>query len=466
MPAAWSNAEFHAARELVANRSQVLMSLPTPSHSLEQLDRQDQQGRKHGLNQPKISLFGHFGAANFGNESTFQAMLWNLRSLMPDAEITCVCTAPETVAVDYNVATVPISGVFVKAWTIRNPLSTLARKLFVGIPSELYRWFKGIMVLRRMEVLIIPGTGLLNDAFSLAGWGPYSTFKWSVIAKLCRCRLFFVSIGGGPLQSTAGRFLAKFALSLADFRSYRDRSTLQYLKQIGFRSGEDQVFPDLAFSLPPALLPDAHASKKGCRPVVGLGLMVCGGMYGADRPTSAEYSAYLETLVGFVKWVLGRENDVRLLIGDLADVPVIQEFKSLLRARSVTYEEERIIAEPITSAGELLSQLASTDLVVGTRFHNVLLALLLNKPSIAISFHHKCSSLMSEMGLSEYCQDIKQFNSDKLIEQFCNLEKNAAALKQTISEKVSDHRKALDEQYGLIFESLLPPKHHRSNCSL
>ena len=101
-----------------------------------------------------------------------------------------------------------------------------------------------------------------------------------------------------------------------------------------------------------------------------------------------------------------------------------------------------------------MSQLAATDFVVGTRFHNVLLALLLNKPSIAISFHHKCSSLMSQMGLSEYCQDIKRLNADSLIEQFCDLERNAESLRPFIKGKADEFRRALDEQYNCIFRGM------------
>jgi len=174
-----------------------------------------------------------------------------------------------------------------------------------------------------------------------------------------------------------------------------------------------------------------------------------------EKPTSADYGAYLETLVEFVKWLLAREYDIRLLIGDFVDRSATREFRSLLRERSVTYDQERIIDEPIESVEDLLSQLAATDIVVGTRFHNVLLSLLLNKPSIAISFHHKCSSLMSQMGLSEYCQDIKQLDADKLIEQFCQLEKNTSSLKHAIGERVADCCGALEEQYRLIFTDLL-----------
>jgi|SRR6516225_3197928 len=43
-------------------------------------------------------------------------------------------------------------------------------------------------------------------------------------------------------------------------------------------------------------------------------------------------------------------------------------------------------------------------------------ALELHKPVIAISFHHKCTSLMSDMGLAEYCHDINHMNAGRLIQ--------------------------------------------------
>lgn len=329
----------------------------------------------------------------------------------------------------------------------------MARKLTVGIPSELYRWLRGFQTLRSTDALIIPGTGLLTDAYTIFDWGPYDMFRWSVTAKLCRCKLFFVSVGAGPVYSSIGRFFVKAALSLADFRSYRDESTQAYLEGIGFRAENDKVYPDLVFSLPGTLIPNGRESKRR-RLVVGLGLMEYAGRYGVDRPSNAIHTAYLETLVEFVKWLLTREYNVRLLIGDFADRSVTREFRSMLKERLATQDEKRIIDEPVESVEDLLAQLAATDLVVATRFHNVLLSLLLNKPVLAISFHHKCSSLMSQMGMSDYCQDINRLKAGGLIEQFCQLEENAEGLKQMIRQKVADYREALDEQYNLIFKDL------------
>jgi polysaccharide pyruvyl transferase WcaK-like protein len=154
-----------------------------------------------------------------------------------------------------------------------------------------------------------------------------------------------------------------------------------------------------------------------------------------------------------VRWLLAHEYDVRLLSGDLVDMPARQEFRDLLRKRLSVQDEGRIIDEPVVSVENLLSQIAATDIVVATRFHNVLLALLCNKPVIAISFHHKCESLMSAMGLSGYCLDINDLKADRLIEKFCDLEVNTSKLKPLIRERVGEFRKALDEQYKFIFNN-------------
>jgi polysaccharide pyruvyl transferase WcaK-like protein len=297
---------------------------------------------------------------------------------------------------------------------------------------------------------MIPGTGLLTDAYGLLGWGPYNLFKWSLIAKICGCKLLFVSVGAGPIYGALGRCFVRSALSLADFRSYRDTSTKQYLKGIGFRADNDRVYPDLVFSLPEAAIPNQD-NKKSRRLVVGLGLMEYAGTYSVSRPSNNIYLAYLQNLVTVVKWLLAHEYDVRLLSGDFGDMHTRREFRDFLGERISVRNECHIIDEPVLSVENLMSQIAATDIVVATRFHNVILALLCNKPVISISFHHKCESLMNAMGLSRYCLDINDLNADRLIEKFCDVKANSSTLKRLIRDKVGEFRNELDEQYKLIF---------------
>jgi polysaccharide pyruvyl transferase WcaK-like protein len=409
---------------------------------------------KYSENRKKVTFFGHFGQINFGNESTLQAILYHLRCHCPDTEVLCICTNPEAVAAIYNVNAVAIEDFsFKPEWLRGNAFARLLRKVFIGVPSELYRWFQAFQMLKGTDVFIVPGTGLLTDAFGQISWGPYAIFKWSLTARLRRCKLLFVSVGAGPLYSVLGRCFIKWALSLAHFRSYRDRETLKYLTEIGLQMQGDRVFPDLAFSLP--VVVRMHGDMKHrSRRIVGLGLMEYAGKLSTREPNEKTSTDYLENLSIFVKWLLSHDYDVRLLIGDVCDRSVTQAFKTVLKKRS-WWDEQRILEEPVCSVEQLMSQIAATDLVVATRFHNVLFALLLNKPTISISFHQKCTSLMSQMGLSEYCQDIHHLNAQRLIHRFCSLEDNAESLRVSIRHKTEEARSSLDEQYARIFGQLV-----------
>jgi polysaccharide pyruvyl transferase WcaK-like protein len=404
-----------------------------------------------------IALFGHFDATNLGNECTLEAALYHLRRCQPDAEVTCVSTGSEAIAPRHQIEAIPISERLFKPWGSRSRLSRFVRHVVIGVPSELCRWITGFARLRHTDVVIVAGTGLLTDAYGLASWGPYNLFKWSLIAKICRCKLFFVSVGAGPIDSAVGRWLVKSALSLADFRSYRDESTLQCLKGIGFPAEGDRVYPDLAFSLPTTAGSRAPAEGRG-RSVVGIGLMAYSGQYkgtsgeeenGIPEGSNASHLAYLESLVDLAWYLLARGNDVRLLIGDHADEGARQEFTRLLRKRPTC--TGHIIDEPIVSVDDLLSQIAATDIVIATRFHNVILALLCEKPVISIVFHHKCASLMRAMGLSNYCLNIDGLKTDQLMEKLSDAELNADRIRTLIRAKVEEFSKALDEQYSLIF---------------
>lgn len=403
----------------------------------------------------RISFLGHFGKGNHGNEGTFESMLFHIRRLIPEAENLCICTGPETVATDYGIAATQMTGLVGRPSALQNPVAKSLRKLFIGIPREMRRWFDAVATLRGNDVLIVPGTGLLTDAYCLLHWGPYTLFRWSLAAKLCRCKLLFISVGVGPVYSRAGKFLVKSALSLADYRSYRDEPSKEWARRVGVRVDADAVVPDLVFSYPEQFARGKEgAIHHGGRRTVGLGLMQDPGRYTVEGPTNEMYRAYLENMAALARWLLDNNWDIRLLVGDVVDIPVIQSFQGLLK-NSGTYEESRVAYEPPHSVRDLMQQLAATDIVVATRFHNVLMALLMNKPAIAISFHHKCSSLMSQMGMSDYCEDIRHLDSAELIAKFCRLENSADLVKLALRQGVEERRNALNEQYRLIRDVVL-----------
>jgi polysaccharide pyruvyl transferase WcaK-like protein len=401
----------------------------------------------------RIAFFGHFDSTNFGNEATLQAVLYNLRRLQPAAEFICISSGPKATIATHQIQAIPITEVFLPSWEPRRKLTGILRKLLVGLPSEPYRWMKNLAQLKRVDAVIVPGTGLLNDADGFSSRGPYNIFKWFLMARLCGCKLIFLSVGGGPLYGALSRRFVRGALSFADYRSYRDHSTMSYLGSIGFPSHHDLIYPDLVFSLPAsAIRPSDSTSKR--RIVVGLGIMVYAGRYSIATASDAVYLEYLKHLTIFVKWLFDHDYDIRLLSGDLMDSRARQDFKDFLRQQLPQLDFKRVVDEPVNSVEEALSQIAKTDFVVATRFHSVLFAILCNKPVVSISFHHKCESLMLAMGLDDYCLNINKLNASELIEVFCNLERNSDILKEMIRVKAEEFREALDDQYQRILNIL------------
>jgi polysaccharide pyruvyl transferase WcaK-like protein len=402
--------------------------------------------------QGKTWFFGNFGTGNFGNEVTLQTMLHHLRARFPEAKVACICTEPNVLSAKQQIHAVPISRTIVKPWQLRSRFGKWLRRIFVGVPCELYRWWEAFRTLKTSDRLIVLGTGLLTDAYGNSGWGPYGVLKWSVAAKLRGCKILFVSVGAGPIGSVLGKYCAKAALTLAEFRTYRDEASMDHLKSIGLKTNGDCVYPDLAFSLPEISVPRCD-NRCLDRPAVGLGVMTDVGMYGAGKPSTEKYQHYVDSLMACGSWLVEHGYGIRLLIGDVHDTSLSQQFGSRLKASCGPSNQAHIVDELAGSVEELIPQIIATEIVIATRFHNVLLALVLKKPVIAISFHHKSTSLMHDMGLAEYCHDINNLDASKLIEQFQAMEKNLETLKAAIGLKVAQSRGALDKQYELVFKA-------------
>ncbi|MGE5048749.1 MAG: polysaccharide pyruvyl transferase family protein [Deltaproteobacteria bacterium] len=409
----------------------------------------------------RIAFFGNFGTQNLGNEYTLKAILAHARRRLPDAELLCICTGPQDVAARHGVTAIPMSYRYSGSFRAaaermsQGRVVRALRRLFVRVPRELAEVVRAFRCLRGVRMLVMTGTGMLSDV----GIGPFDLhweiLKWSAVAKLRGARVTFASVGMGPIASAASRRIVRWALSLADYRSFRDAWSRSYLESLGFDASRDRVYPDLALSLPPLDTPRSGlrpAPSTGARRVVGVGLMDYYGTHVSSRVGEDAYRAYVAKMTRFVSWLLERGYDVRLLIGDLCYDTRSKDdvLRGLSRCGAPTAGGRVVIAR-IGSVEELVQELAGTDLVVAMRFHTALLALMLERPVIALSYHQKCVSLMDSVGLPQYAHDIDRGETEQLVEQFTDLETNSDRFAPSIAGKLAECRRALDEQYAALF---------------
>src|SRR5262249_9784608 len=309
------------------------------------------------------------------------------------------------------------------------------------VAFEIAQWGSGYRYLRGVDTLVVPGTGILCDYSTGPLAWPYAIFKWVTLAKLRGCRVACVSLGAGPISYRLTEWFLRWSLFLADYRSYRDNYSKQFLRKRGFGVSDDPVYPDLVFSLPAEILPKAPVPNAR-KLVVGLGVKDHFGLLGrydsASDGKNARFSASLGT---FLLWLLQHGYRVRLLVGDdVYDQAPKERLLRLVRDRGVTPADGQLISEPIGSLEDLLPQIGATDIVISPRYHNVLIGLMMGKPGLSLSYNEKFRALMASVGLGEYCQDIDALDVDLLIGQFLELEKIADSLGPQLRERAEDFR--------------------------
>ena len=94
--------------------------------------------------------------------------------------------------------------------------------------------------------------------------------------------------------------------------------------------------------------------------------------------------------------------------------------------------------------------------VVAIRYHNLVAALRLSKPTISISYSPKHDVLMSEFGLSGFSQPVNELDVDRLIEQFIELGRRSQELRQTMKERNAANEQLLDTQFAELSAVVFP----------
>jgi polysaccharide pyruvyl transferase WcaK-like protein len=261
-------------------------------------------------------------------------------------------------------------------------------------------------------------------------------------------RLIFLSVGVGPIVNRVSRFLMLKALKKADYRSYRETVAFDYLKSVGYDTSGDLLYPDLVFSLPKDTLP-APKAAAGKPFVVGLGLINYYG-WGYDSVRGERiYQEYTSKIKCFVDWLLDQGHTIRIISGDDVDQRPVYEIMEYV-AKNKPSHQQNLIVEKISDVGELFRQIAQTDIVVASRFHNVLCSLMLERPVISLGYHAKNDALMAEMGLESYCQHIESFTFEKLVGQFERYTAEMESAVQRLHHKNEQYRELLDEQYRAV----------------
>jgi polysaccharide pyruvyl transferase WcaK-like protein len=115
----------------------------------------------------------------------------------------------------------------------------------------------------------------------------------------------------------------------------------------------------------------------------------------------------------------------------------------------------QVTTEPVVTFDDLMRSMAPAGAVAATRYHNLISALLLGKPTISLGYAAKHQALMAETGLAEFCQPADNLDASALIDQLAELQNRSAEVRAMIAEHNADRASRVAEQFTAL-SGLLP----------
>ena len=396
---------------------------------------------------PRVGLFGLLGSGNSGNDASMETVLAYLRDAHPDAVVDAMCGGPERVRGKYGIDAVPIFWYQKFEQQKTGVTAGVLKVLGKGMDTV-----RTVSWVRRHDAVIVPGAGALETTLPQRAWGfPYALFLLSLSGKLSGTKVALVSVGADVINKRVTRWLSNSTARLAFYRSYRDSYSRDVARQRGIDTSGDQVYPDLVFGVP------TPPYDPGDPQLVGVGVMAYHGGNDDRKQADQIHSSYVETMTRFTRWLVDSGHRVRLFGGDNKfDGDVAEQILADLRRYRPDLEPSCVTAESASSYAELIQQMAPCGVIVATRYHNVMCALKLCKPTISLGYSQKFVNLMADMGLAEFDQFAYSLDLDRLIEQFKEIESRHAELQQQMTERNAANRRSLDRQFAVLSGLLFP----------
>ena len=436
-----------------------------------------------------IGIFGHYGNQNLGDEAIIEAAIDSVRRHFGEPDISCFSIRPEDTAERHGVPAYPIIqrdepsggtredeqdsdgrseaptapapsrppggppsgplGDLVRAIKgfrlVRLPYRALsgclglARALRSEIPFLLasYRRLKGV------DLLIVAGSNQFLDNFGGVMGFPATLLKWSILCKLARTKLAFVSVGAGPINSSLSKFLIRLSLRFADYLSYRDVASRELIEGSSRKFG-GKVYPDLASNL--RFTVAETAPRDPGKPTVGINPMP---MYDSRYWCEADdrrYRAYVEKLARFAVLLRDRDFPVFFFGTQKKDYDAVDDVLKHLPREDAAPANGTLVRDA-TSVQDLMRIISSSDIVVATRFHGTVLSLVADVPVFGICYYRKAADLLREMDQGEYFVMLDDFDVEEAFGKFLSLAANLEQEKWKIHETSAKYHELVEQQY-------------------
>jgi len=391
----------------------------------------------------RLAFFGYLGSGNIGNDATLETVLGWLNSHHPQVEICCISIAPAGVTAKYGIPSVPMT------WHSPYHRARGVTEAFAKLFGRLVDIARSYTLAGSVGAVIVPGMGVLEDSLRVRPWGlPFSLFLMAAACRLRRRPFVLLDIGAEYAVNRLTRRLNVATVKRAAHVSYRDLASAAAMARAGARAPE-AIAPDLVF---------AHPVSKLTAPEPGRLVVGVMAYYGpADDPVrgAAVRRTYVATMAEALARLTDGGDQVVLVGGDGVDVDVAHEIRAAVFAQRPRLRARAVVVREFTTFTELTEEMMGAEVVVASRFHNLICALRLARPTVSVGYARKNRHLMQALSLDEYCQEIGQLDGDLLVTQIQSARENGQRLSTCIRRVTSEYADKVESLLERVSEETL-----------
>ena len=365
--------------------------------------------RSTGQAAARVGLVGMYASANLGDTAIQTAVMSALRARRPNVEFVGVCTDPADAVRTFGLTALHVSGFGHAIDPSSLDLVTGDRgpDLWERAPLPLRLIAAAVRIdrhMRGMDMLLVSGSGQIDDFWGGPWEQPFRLLAWASAARRQGKPVAFFGVGVDQLLTWLGTRLATAALSRAQLRVLRDPGSLHALRQTGF-AAECDVCPDPAFHLADTggvAVPRAEAAFAVVSPIAR-------NAWPGNLATS--YERYLTALAAAADHLQQCGLEVRFVCSQTRmDPPIVPLIQNAMRGNAAA---TRTITP--TSVDHYLREVRGADIVVASRLHALILALVVGTPVVAVSYARKVAQQMADAGLSNFCLELDTLHHDALL---------------------------------------------------
>ncbi len=374
---------------------------------------------KDVLRAARVAFYGEFGCGNLGNEASLSAAMAWFTAVEPEVRLSAFARNPEYVADVHGIPASPIYGSrATSGW-----ISRLPRAITRGW-GKIQDQLRFVREIRCVDLVVLPGMGIFENELGGPAWGlPFTLFGASLMCRVRRVPFALVGVGGSADPRASVRWMNRSTVRRSCFLTFRDQFSADSLRSQGADVDRALIFPDIAFGL--------RSVRDRQTPVgswtVGLGLINFYDQANVELGNRIRED-YEAALADFAVRLIERGHHIRLLIGDASDDEIAQRLFSTLSGRLGSRDVENSVQYSlVTDHRDLADQIDGLDVVVASRYHNLIFALKSGCPTISVSYAPKCTELLVEAGFAQFSQPIESVSVEVLDDQFAELEQDYAA---------------------------------------